>query len=265
MVKASGLNAKLVGMDLIDEPKGVVRLEIDPGEIQGLAENIREVGLLQPIIVRPDGERFEIVLGHRRYLAHKILETIKIACIVRVVSDLECAVMRGVENVLRVDLSPIEEAAIYSDLRDKHGLSYDEIGKKMGKTAGVVKRRLDLLRMPPQLQKAIHKKEISYGVAEELWSIGDVGGIDYYLPFAIEHGATVAVARGWAKDWKDSKRRSEADVGGGRGVTNPLEPRPTYLPCDICTGPEDVTKMKLYHCCEVCDKKLKVALGGTQT
>lgn len=264
MAKASGLNAKKIALDLIDEPKGIIRLEIDSGEIQGLAENIRELGLLQPIIVRPDKDRFEIVFGHRRYLAHKVLKNREIACIVRRLSDVECAVMRGTENIQRVDLSPIEEAAIYSDLHDNHNLTYDEIGKRMSKSPGVVKRRLDLLRMPPQLQKAIHAKQISYGVAEALWSIGDIGGIDYYLSFAIEHGVTVTVARQWAKDWKDQHRRAESDVDGGRGVISPVEPRPTYLPCDICRGPEDVVNMQLFHCCQECAKKIRVALGGSQ-
>jgi len=135
----------------------------------------------------------------------------------------------------------------------------------MSKSAGVVRRRLDLLRMPAQLQKAIHKKQISFTVAEELWSIGDIGGIEYYLSFAIEHGVTAAVARSWAKDWKDSKRRAESVNGEGRGVASPLEPRPTYLPCDICKGPEDVQDMQLFHCCKECAKKLRVALSESQS
>lgn len=262
MAKALGLTAKKIALDLINEPKGIVRLDIDPREIQCLADNIQEVGLLQPIIVRPDKERYEIVFGHRRFLAHKILEARNISCIVRHLTDIECAVMRGTENIQRVDLTPIEEAAIYSDLHDNHNLSCDEIGKRMSKSPGIVKRRLDLLRMPPQLQKAIHSRQITYGVAEALWTIGDIGGIDYYLGFAVEHGVTVAVARTWAKEWKDRKRREESDVAGGRGPTNPLEPRPTYLPCDICQGPEDVTNMQTLHTCKACFQNIRDALSA---
>ena len=252
MVKASGLNAKNVEMDLIDEPKGVVRLEIDPGQVKGLAENIDEVGLLQPIIVRPDGERFEIVLGHRRYLAHKVLKARKIACIVRVLSDVECAIMRGTENVQRVDLSPIEEAAIYADLRDTHNLSHDQIGKKMGKSPGIVKRRLDLLKMPPHLQQAIHIKAINYSVAEELWSLGDNSAIDYFLGYAVDHGATQAVVRGWVKDWKDEQRRKQSGTGEGGGARAPMETRPVYVACDLCEGPMELGSETLFRTCPKC-------------
>ncbi len=265
MARASGLNPKKIALDLIDEPKGIVRLDIDPEEVQSLAENIKEVGLLQPIIVRPDKERYEIVFGHRRFLAHTILKARTILCVVRHLTDIECAIMRGTENIQRVDLSPIEEAAIYSDLHDNHHLSYDEIGKRMSKSPGIVKRRIDLLRMPPQLQKAVHSKEISYGVAEALWSIGDPGGIDYYLGFAVEHGVTVVVARTWAKEWKDRQRREASDVAGSRGPANPLEPRPTYLPCDICHGPEDVMKMQTLHTCKSCFQNIRDALVANPT
>lgn len=261
MPKVSEGKLKRIRLDEIDEPSGVVRLEIDPDEVADLGANIKEVGLLQPILVRPVGDRFEIVAGHRRYLAVRGLGWKEIRCIIRRIDDIQCALARASENLRRVDLSPIEEAAIYSDLLDNHKLTYDQIGKRMGKTAGVVKRRLDLLRMPPQLQKAIHKKQISYGVAEELWSLQDIGAIDYYLGFAIDHGVTVAVARDWVKDWKAAKRREASDVEGGGEPQSPAEVRPTYLPCDICHGPEDVMKMSTVHCCEVCGKKLKAAFS----
>lgn len=265
MPKALKMKVQDIKLDLIDEPGGIVRMDILPGDIEDLAKNIDEVGLLQPIIVRRDQERFEIIAGHCRFLAFQLLEREKIPCVIRDIDDVGTALARASENIRRIDLSPIEEAATYAELHDKHGLSHDEIGKKMGKSAGIIRRRLDLLRMPAQLQKAVHFKQISYGVAEELWSIGDIGGIDYYLAFAIEHGVTVAVARGWAKDWKDQKRRAESDVGGGGGAPAALEPRPTYLPCDICQGPEDVSKMQLLHCCVVCAKKLRTVLGESQT
>jgi len=260
MAKASGLSARKIALDLIDEPKGVVRLEIDPGEIQNLVDSIKEVGLLQPITVRPIGERFEIIFGHRRYLAHKALKAGNIACIVRVVSDVECAIMRGTENVLRVDLSPIEEAAIYSDLHDNHGLSYDEIGKRMGRSPGIVKRRLDLLKMPTQLQKAVHIKAINYSVAEELWSLGDNSAIDYFLGYAVDHGATQAVVRAWVKDWRDEQRRKESGTGSGGGPSAPLETRPVYVPCDLCLQAMELGSETLFRTCPKCTKVITTAV-----
>lgn len=259
---ARALKAKLqeIGLDLIDEPAGVNRMDIDPEEVQWLADNIEAVGLLQPIIVRPVDKRFEIIAGHRRYLAHRLLKKKGITCIVRQVDDLTCALARASENRGRVDLSPIEEAAVYSNLCDNYGLTVDAVGEHMGVTPGIVRRRLDLLKMPPQLQKAIHHRKISYGVAEELWRITDIGVVDYYLGFAIDHGVTVAVARGWVKDFRDSKRRQEADVGGGGGVASPYESRPVYVACDVCLGSMELGSEEVIRACPGCVKLIRDAL-----
>jgi len=262
MRKSLGLKVKEIDLDLIDEPKGVVRLEIDPGEIASLAENIAEVGLLLPINVRAIAERFEIVAGHRRYLAFKKLGRKRMPCIVGRFSDVDSALARASENLRRVDLSPIEEAAIYRDLYDSHGMSYGEISKRMGKSQGIVKRRLDLLKMPPQLQKAIHRKQISYSVAEELWSLGDIGVIDYYLGFAIDHGATQAVVRGWVNEEKAKKRQKEHGTDGGGGDVAPLEPRPVYVSCDVCLGPMVLGSERTLRVCVACGKLISEAISS---
>ena len=252
MPKALALKVKEIALDLIDEPKGVIRLDIDPREIASLAENIREIGLLLPINVRAVADRFEIVAGHRRFLAFQKLNRKKIACIVGRFSDVDSAVARASENLRRVDLSLIEEAAIYGDLHDNHGLSHDAIGKIMGKSGGVVKRRLDLLKMPPQLQKAVHKKEISYSVAEELWRLGDEAAIDYFLGYAVDHGVTQTVARGWVNDWKKEQRLKQSGTGESPRESSPLESRPIYISCDLCLGPLELGKEHTIRACGRC-------------
>lgn len=251
-------------MGLIDEPRGRVRLEIDPQEVKELADSIAEVGLLQPIVVRGVDSRFEIVAGHRRFLACQLLGFSRIKALVRELDDTQTAFVRATENLRRVDLTPIEEAAIYADLRDNFGVSEEAIGKRMGVSPGVVKRRLDLLKMPPNLQQAIHKKQISYGVAEELWRITEVKMRDYYLGFAIDHGITVAVARGWVDDWKKSQRRVDSDVGPGGPPANPLEERPYYLTCEICFGPTKIQEAKNVTMCVGCLAQIQNALKGQQ-
>lgn len=260
MAKVSGPVAKRIPMGKIHEPGAVVRMDIDPVEIRELADNIAEIGLLQPILVRAVGDHFEIVDGHRRCLAHRFLERKAIDCTIVKMDDIECAVARGCANIWRLDISPIEEAAIYADLRDNHELTIDEISKRMRKSAGVIKRRLDLLKMPPQLQKAVHGKTINYSVAEELWSLGDNSAIDYFLGYAVDHGATKEVVRGWVKDWKDQKRREESASGGGGGDRSPMETRPVYVPCDLCLQAMELGSETLFRTCPSCSKSITDAV-----
>jgi len=241
-----------VDLSLIDEPKAVARMEISPEYISELAQSISEQGLLQPILLRPDGERYEIVAGHCRFLAHKKLELQSIRAIVRTMTDQQAALARATENLGRFDLSPIEEAATYAQLIEVYGMTADQIAEKVGKSTTLIKRRVDLLRMPPQLQKAVHEKAISISVAEELWAIRDETQLNYYLSFALDGGCTQAVARGWAKDWADTVRRVSAGTVEGGGIPSPMEPRICYLSCDLCQGPVELGKDKLLRLCPAC-------------
>lgn len=258
MAKRSNQITKDVSLDLIDEPKGIVRMDIDPDDLDDLAQSISEIGLLQSILLAVDGERYEIVFGHRRWLAHKKLGLSVIRAIVREMTQAEIGIARATENISRADLTPIEEAATYKNLMEEYGLTLEQVSKKMAKSPGTIKRRMDLLRMPPVLQKAVHKKQISITVAEELWPIRNAASLDYYLMFAIENGCTKEVARQWCKDWRDNQRRT--GTAGGEGVPadlSPCEPRPTYIPCDVCSSPVDIIQTKTLRICPGCSGAIK--------
>jgi len=246
-----------VDLSLIDEPKTVDRLEISFESITELAQSISEIGLLQPILLRKDGERYEVIAGHRRFLAHRHLDLPKIKAVVREMTDQEAAFARATENLGRVDLTPVEEATVYYNLVHTHKLRYDEIGKKFGKSPGLIKRRMDLLKMPPQLRNAVHDKKISISVAEELWPISDIPTLDYYLSFAIEGGCTKETARGWCRDWKDSVRRQNSAGGESGQALAPSEPRPVYIACDLCLGAMEIGQETVLRCCPTCAKTIK--------
>jgi ParB family chromosome partitioning protein len=253
---------KEIEVSKIQGPKVRDRLEIDPEYIQSLADDIRENGLINPLLVRPSGEGFEVIAGERRLLAVQSLGLRRVACHVQDVDDGTAAVLRAVENLGREDLSPIEEARIYERLIDVHKLTRDQVAKRVSKSAGVVKRRLDLLRMPRMLQDAIHRGQISYGVAEELWRLGSEADISYYLGFCVDHGATVAVVRQWVNDHKKAQRRRDGDVEGGGGMASPMEMEPTYISCSFCRGPVELGKDTVLRACPECFQKLREAGRG---
>lgn len=247
---------------LIDDPVGQIRMELDSDDIKELAESIESLGQLQEILVRPAGERYEVVYGHRRLTACRRLGKKYIRATIRELDDIQVALMRATENIARVDISAIEEAAVYQNLRDHLGLTVDEIAKKMGKGVYTIKRRLDLLRMPPVLQQAIHSKKISWSVGEVLWSFRDVDEIEYYLQFAVENGASTAVVKGWLKDYKDKLRRQQSNVIEGGGWTSPMEMKPTYVACDMCKGPMEIGQESTIRACPACAKVIIDATGG---
>ena len=249
-------------MSEIQAPKIRDRIAIDEDRIVSLAEDIGQNGLINPILVRPNADGYEVVAGERRLLAVQRLGWERVTVHVQDLDDKTAALLRAVENLDREDLSPIEEGYVYHNLLEEHKLTLDDIANRTRKSVGVVKRRIDLLRMPDELQQAIHKRQISYGVAEELWRIPDLGRISYFLGFAVDHGATVAVARQWVSDELKAGRVKGSDVEGGGGMANPMKAAPNYIACDFCTGAVVLGKEVVLRVCKDCFEKVQAAVRG---
>ncbi len=251
---------KIIKLDLIDRPKDIARLVIDEDELKELAASIQERGLMQPIGVTPRDGRFMIVYGDRRFLSHKLLKMTDILCRIEDIDDDQVIIDRAMENVQRVNLTPLEEGHIYLGLLKTAGMDLKEICKRVGKSPGVVQRRMDILRMPDSFQKALHQKKISISVAEELWSCADAERREYFLELAVEHGITKQIARDWVDQYNKAKRRTEGASERGGQVAGAFEETPIYRACDICKGPVEYKDLKNLQICVGCNKKLEAAL-----
>lgn len=247
---------KKIKLSLIDRPVDIVRMEIDQAELDELASSIQERGLMQPIEVTPRGERFLIVFGDRRFLAHRMLKRDDIMCRIEVLDDDQVVLDRAMENIQRVNLTPFEEGHIYKGLLEKAGMSLDDISRRVGKSPAVVQRRMDILRMPDSFQKALHAGLISITVGEELWSCPDAARREYFLTMAVEHGVTRDVARQWVQEFKKSKRQAGAAGVEGRGLAPVYEDMPIYRGCDICKCPVEYKDLKELRTCPVCFKSI---------
>lgn len=248
--------------NLIDRPEKSIRMSIDLDYIRELSESIQAEGLLQPILVHKKGERYGIIAGDCRFLAVSRLNLPTITAIVKNVSEEQIHIQRATENILRHDMTPIEEARTFRDLIDNFKISIEYIANKTGKTPGLIKRRIDLLRMPERLINAIHEKKIGYSIAEILDAIRDPGALNYYLDFAIENGITADVARQWVKDWQDSKRRAENDNGGIESLPPALSVKPTFYACDTCSTAVEISQVKSLRCCPGCFKIIRDNLSS---
>ena len=257
MKKSETMKVQNILLTLIDRPAVPDRLSIDPEHIKDLAASISQLGLQQPILLRPSGARYEIVYGDCRYQAFLSLGRDTIPAFVQDLDSETISLARATENLQRKDLTPIEEGKIFLNLRDNHNLSWDDISRKTGKSVSLVKRRADLLKMPEILIKALHEKKVSTTVAEELCDLRDIGRIEYYLGYCIDHGATREVVRQWVKDEKAAERQPDNAGGGGDWGSALPEQKPIYVSCDLCSGPMELSKVISLRICEVCHHTIK--------
>ena len=251
-----------ISISLIDIPEDIDRDEIDTVEIRELADSIREIGLLQPIVLRTQDSRYELIGGHRRLMAVSSLGSLTVLSIVKTLTDKEAVLARAVENLQRVNLTVIEEARAYSRMVNKLGMSIDEIAKMSGRSAGMVRRKLSLLKLLPILQEAVHKGSIIYSVAEELNSLGDPGKIEYYLGYCVDHGVTLPVVRAWVQEEKQKQREALIETGSSGGDVVIPRSVPTYVPCNLCDGPMAIGQETVIRCCPDCWGQLQKIIKG---
>ncbi len=145
-------------------------------ELDGLATSIRENGLLQPLVVRPvqgAPDRFELVVGERRFRAITRLGWEDVPVVVRDATDETLLVLALVENLQREALNPLEEAEGYVALSDKFQLSHTEIAKAVGKDRSTVTNVIRLLKLPSSVRKLVEEGALSQGHARALLSLDD--------------------------------------------------------------------------------------------
>jgi len=148
-------------------------------ELIELADSIRQKGLLQPIIARPDRERggFEIVAGERRWRAAQKAAVHTVPVIVRELSDQEASEFALIENVQRTDLNPIEEATGYSELIEKFGYTQEQVAEVIGKSRSHLANTLRLLRLPASVQALLQEGRLTSGHARALIGRDDAEGL----------------------------------------------------------------------------------------
>ena len=142
-------------------------------DISELAESIRAHGVLQPITVRPLGEKYEIVMGERRYRACEKLGMHKIPCMVVEMNDRETMEVALIENLQRQDLSPIEEALSYKRILEAGYITQEQLAQRLGKTQSTIANKLRLLSLDREVQAALLKNEISERHARALLRVTD--------------------------------------------------------------------------------------------
>lgn len=142
-------------------------------QLEELAESIKNYGLLQPILVRKNGENYQLISGERRLRAGKMIGLESIPAVVRELTDQEAAEMALVENLSRADLNYFEEAEGYLRLIKEFSLTQDEIAKRMGKSQPTIANKLRLLTLPPNVRLAIDPTQITERHARSLLKLKD--------------------------------------------------------------------------------------------
>ena len=219
---------------LIDiPPEQAIRLDEDVDEVSALARLIAKDGLINPITVSANGDRYKLIAGGRRLRAHLINGSDEILVHIMEADQRQSAALTLTENIARRQLSPVEEASALQAIIDTHDPDIQTLSAMVGHSASWIEGRLELLRWPPALQQAVHQRKLSSGAARILAKLPNGSNTDDLISHAIHHGITTQTATLWLQ-----QARSEpcAHVEGEPLPPPPTPTTPQYQTMGVCTG-----------------------------
>ena len=197
------------------------RKAFDAGALESLTASIREVGVLQPIVVRPDGFDYVLIAGERRWRAAQEVGLAEIPALIRDTDEGGSLTEALIENLQREDLSSLEEAAAFQQLEADFGLTHAEIGERVGRSRAAVSNTIRLLNLSPPIQAALAAGDLSAGHARALLGLEDRA--------LAEHLAERAVAEGWSVRRLEEAVRVGKGADGGRERSKRPESRPAAI------------------------------------
>jgi ParB family transcriptional regulator, chromosome partitioning protein len=201
----SGPSFEQLALDRIDPNPRQPREAFDGESLQELTASIEAVGVLQPIVVRPNGERYQIVMGERRVRAARTAGLERIPAIVRTTEDDQLLRDALLENIHREDLNPLEEAAAYEQLLLDFGITQEELAARLGRSRPVIANAMRLLRLPGSVQRRIAARTLSAGHARAVASLEDPVQQERLADRIVAEGLTVRMAEELAQRIKNGE------------------------------------------------------------
>lgn len=245
----------------IKEPDIRSRKKIEEYETKELAESIKEVGLINPIQVKKVDNGYEVVAGERRYLACKMLNWVEIQAVVVEDKNGKADGIKLAENIARLDLNPIELAKTVFKIKIKYNLTSEVIARSIGKTKRWLNQKLELLKLPIEIQDAIEKRLITERVGLKLGEVDEKPERDRLLMYASLHGVTWPVICDWVRSYflnKDAKKKAiEKGIGEG-GIRDEKE---IMDKCLLCGEKDNILKLKYVAVHPECEAELNYRLN----
>jgi ParB family chromosome partitioning protein len=222
---ASESDQRELDLDLLEPNRFQPRQVFSETKLEELAQSIKVHGFIQPIVVRPAGERYQIIAGERRWRAAQRLGLSRVPVAIKSISDENLLEVSLIENIQRENLNPIEEAKAYHRLSQEFGLTQEQVAQRTGKDRSTVTNLLRLLKLPKEIHQMMLDDRLSMGHARAILAVEGAPEQRALAEKTIEHGWSVrqvekVIAAGKASNDPKKTKRVDPNV---RAATETLE------------------------------------------
>lgn len=243
---------KLVSLALIDPPRNPMRIEMNDADLESLARDIAQKGLIHPLSVRRDGERYYVIAGHRRYMACKLIHADEVEVKDYTGSKLSDESIKFSENRRRAEVNPAEEANWLDDLQKSGDLTLEQLMQETGESESWINSRLALMRGDKRVFDLLFARRLNLAQATELNKFPDDFRLQY-ITQAVESGANAKQLHRWRHELK----QMGLETMPGKPVDGSTQPAPV-IPgavidaCVLCHGNQanwDMTFVRVHQVC----------------
>ena len=222
---ASESDQRELDLDLLEPNRYQPRQVFSETKLEELAQSIKVHGFIQPIVVRPAGDRYQIIAGERRWRAAQRLGLSRVPVAIKSISDENLLEVSLIENIQRENLNPIEEAKAYHRLSQEFGLTQEQVAQRTGKDRSTVTNLLRLLKLPKEIHQMMLDDRLSMGHARAILAVEGAPEQRALAEKTIEHGWSVrqvekVIAASKALNHPKQKKRVDPNV---RAATESLE------------------------------------------
>ncbi len=187
----------LISLDLIDDPVIAMRTELDDEQLDELMASMKSEGLIEPVVLRPVGDRYEVIAGHRRTRAARLLNWPNVEAKIISATDDQTFAMRVAENLTRKDLDPVDEAQFLGETMLKYKKTDEELAYMINRRIEWVRERLEVFNMPDYIQAHLKLKKYPLGAALWIARITNENTRCTYANWAAVNGVSVQGAKRW--------------------------------------------------------------------
>ncbi|MCR5695717.1 MAG: ParB/RepB/Spo0J family partition protein [Marinilabiliaceae bacterium] len=197
-----------IEVSLIDANPWQPRTEFEDDKLEELSASIKANGIIQPLVLRHKGERYQIIAGERRFRAAQKAGLTTVPAVIRDIDDSKMLEVALIENIQRADLNPIEEAISYQRLIEECKVTQEEMANRVGKNRSTITNFLRLLKLPKEIQEGLRRRDISMGHARALIGIDDEATQTMLYQQTVEYGYSVRRVEELVNEYKE---RAEED------------------------------------------------------
>ncbi|KKL58193.1 hypothetical protein LCGC14_2227840 [marine sediment metagenome] len=256
---------KYINLADIRLPEFEAHKSINNDQISEISKSIKEIGIIEPIIVRKVNKQIEIVAGCIRYRAAKLAGLKALPCIILQLNDDEAEILKLHENLKRIDLDHIDQGHTFVMMQEKFNMTEETIAASSGKSTAYVSQHISLVNIDAYLSAAVKNKTLSFSQARELLQVKDKSTRKQLMQYCQRDGATIEVLRTWIKEYNDQQAIKPSSSEQSPAAPLKYETVQDFRKCEACDKKVPLGHIRQVFYCPECYNAIKQAIENEKT